>query len=145
MPIGQLYIRTSKEGAWVDAYKVYGLSLDQTALSALMTPAANKENIKNTSRLEHGSRITPTAPKKAERSVTLAFNLTAKDEEQFMSRYAKICDEILDGGYIEMKTSFQEGVVYKMFYESCTQFSQFRQSLGKFSLKLNEPNPTDRG
>lgn len=144
MPIGQLHIRTSEDGQWVDAYEVYGMSLDQSGLSTLMTPASNKEYIKNTSRTEHGSRITPSSPKKSERSVTLSFNLTAKDEEQFMSRYAKICEEILDGGYIEMKTSFQKDVVYKMFYESCTQFSQFRQAIGKFSLKLNEPNPKDR-
>lgn len=144
MPLGQLQIRTSTEGTWVDAYEVYGISLDQSALSTLMTPAPNKEYIKNSSRLEDGSRVTKSTPRKNERSVTLSFNLTAKDEEQFMDRYARICDELLAGGYIELKTSFQKNVVYKMYYESCSQFSQFRQSIGKFSLKLNEPNPTDR-
>lgn len=145
MPVGQLEIRTSKDGQWVDAYTEYGISLDQSALSALMTPAPNKAYIENSCRTEHGSTITNHMPKKDARSVTLSFNLTAKDETEFMSRYAKICDEVLDGGYIEMRTSFQEGVVYKMYYESCTQFSQFRQLIGKFSLRLNEPNPKDRG
>ena len=144
MPKGQLYIRTDKQGEWVDAYEKYGISLDQSALSALMTPVANKEYIKNSSRLEHGSRVTPTSTKKQERTFTLSFNITAKDEDEFMTRYAKICDEILSVGYIEIKTSFQQNVIYKTYYESCSQFSQFRQSIGKFSLKLNEPNPADR-
>lgn len=146
MPKGQLYIRTSKDGQFVDAYDVYGMSLDQSALSTLMTPVANKEYIKNSSRLEDGSRVVkPSMPKKEERTFTITFNITAKDENEFMSRYAKICDEILAVGYIELKTSFQKNVVYKTYYQSCTQFSQFRQSIGKFSIKLNEPNPSDRG
>lgn len=143
MPTGQLHIRTSNDGAWIDAYDAYGMSLDQTALSALMTPAPNKALIENSSRLEHGKRITPSMPRVDSRSLTLSFNITAKDEEQFMQRYAALC-ELLEGGYIEMKTSFQKDVIYKMYYESCSQFSQFRRSIGKFSLKLNEPNPKDR-
>ena len=144
MPKGQLYIRTSKDGKWEDAYTVYGMSLDQSALSTLMTPAPNKAYIENSNRTRDGKVITNHNPKKDSRDLTLSFNITASDSTQFMQRYAKICDEILAKGYIEMKTEFQEGVVYKMYYSSCTQFSQFRQSIGHFSLKLNEPNPNDR-
>ena len=143
MPAGQLHIKT-RDIDWKDAYTEWGLSLDQSSLSALMTPAPNKAYIENSSRLEHGKKVINNIPKVDSRSVTLAFNLTAKDENEFLRRYAKICEEILAKGYIELKTEFQEGVVYRMYYESCTQFSQFMRSIGKFSLKLSEPDPTNR-
>lgn len=158
MPVGQLYIWTNETykpnyrsrwvkelgDGWVDAYKEFGMSLDESALSALMTPPPNKACIENSSRLEHGKRVINNNPKIDSRSVTLTFNLTAKDVTEFMQRYAKICEDVLACGYMELITEFQEGVKYKMQYESCTQFSQFMRSIGKFSLKLTEPDPTDR-
>ena len=74
---GQLYINGK------DAYLTWGIFLDETALSTLMTPAPNKEFISN--------------------------------------------------------------VWYRCIYLSCTQFSQFIREMAKFSLKLNEPDPSDRG
>ena len=144
MPKGELFIRFSDKQAWQDAYTKYGISFDQTSLSALMTPVPNKPFIENKSRLEHGKRVINNNPKKDERNLTLSFNLTASDETQFMQRYVTLC-KMLELGYVELKTKYQEDVVYKMSYEGCTQFSQFRRSIGKFSLKLNEPNPDDRG
>ena len=113
-----------------------------------MTPSPNKAFIENKNRTQHGKVVTRQEPKVDERILTLSFNLTAKDKEQFMERYASLC-ELLEVGYIELKTKYtkhKDGtpVVYKMIYEGCSQFSQFRQSIGKFSLKLNEPNPKDR-
>lgn len=37
-----------------DAYVEWGISMDNTSLSALMTPAPNKAFIESESRLEHG-------------------------------------------------------------------------------------------
>lgn len=51
--------------------------MDDTALSALMTPAPNKEFIENKSRMEHGKRVITADPKKDERDLTLQINLTA--------------------------------------------------------------------
>lgn len=48
MPQEELFINGK------DAYTTWGISMDDTALSALMTPAPNKEFIENKSRMEHG-------------------------------------------------------------------------------------------
>lgn len=138
MPKGELHINGQ------DAYTTWGISFDQTALSTLMTPSPNKAYIENKSRLEDGKRVIVHNPKVDERSVTLTFNLTAKNEDEFFTRYNSFCEE-LKNGYIEIKTKYQENVVYRMVYESCTQFSQLIREIAKFSLKLTEPDPTDRG
>ncbi len=137
MPKGELYINDK------DAYTTWGISMDTTSLSSLMTPAPMKEFIENESRIEHGKRVIISNPKLSERSLTITFNLTAKDEAQFFSRYASFCEELAKG-VLNIKTSYQPNVVYKTIYLSCNQFSQFMRGLAKFSLRLNEPNPTDR-
>ncbi|MBQ5840263.1 MAG: hypothetical protein IIW42_09630 [Bacteroidaceae bacterium] len=138
MPAGELHINGK------DAYTTWGISFDQTALSTLMTPSPNKAYIENKSRLEDGKRVIVHNPKVDERSVTLTFNLTAKSEDEFFARYNSFCEE-LKNGYMEIKTKYQKNVVYRMVYESCTQFSQLIREIAKFSLKLTEPDPTNRG
>lgn len=126
-----------------DAYTTWGMSMDDTALSELMTPPANKAFVENESRLQHGKRIVIADPRLSERNLTLQVNLTASDEEQFLARYGSFCEELATGS-LEIKTMYQPGVVYKTIYQSCSQFSQFMRGIGKFVLKLSEPNPNDR-
>ena len=126
-----------------DAYTSWGVSMDDTSLSALMTPAPSKEFIENKSRLEHGKRVVRNNPKVDERDLTLQINLTAKDETQFFNRYLSFCEE-LETGSLNIRTKYQPTVLYRTTYLSCNQFSQFMRGIGKFVLKLNEPNPKDR-
>ena len=60
-----------------------------------------------------------------------------------LQRYGDFC-EVLRGGVLEIQTKYQPGVYYRFIYLSCTQFSQFIGQLAKFSLKLSEPDPTNR-
>ena len=181
MPANTLYFRTSAtqvlpseavgykpftvEGqteVYADAYKRYGISLEETSLSRLMTPAPNKEIVENKSDLEHGKRVYRDSAdvRKDERNVSLIFNITAKNEAEFMSRYALFCEEILDKGFIDIRTEYSlydtvyddngnltsyKYRVFRMTYLDCTQFTEFNQSIGKFTLSLNEPDPTNRG
>lgn len=126
-----------------DAYVTWGISMDETSLSALMTPAPNKALIENKSRLEHGKRVIASNPKKDERNLTLQINITAPDKDTFFARYDSFCNE-LDSGVLDIKTKYQPATVYRTVYQSCQQFSQFMQGIGKFILKLNEPNPKNR-
>lgn len=137
MPVGELKINGK------DAYTEWGISFDQTALSTLMTPPPNKSYIENKSRLENGKKVLVHNPKVDERSVTLSFNLTARNDGEFFERYNSFCEE-LRGGLLNIETKYQNGVVYKMVYENCTQFSQLIREIARFSLKLVEPNPNDR-
>ena len=139
MPKGQLYINDT------DAYLTWGIFLEETALSALMTPAPNKEFISNKYRSKDGKTVIKHNPRLDEREITITFNMTAKDADTFMANYAKFCEEVLAKGELVIRTKFQPNVWYRCIYLSCTQFSQFIQEMAKFSLKLNEPDPSDRG
>lgn len=126
-----------------DAYIAWGISLDNTSLSELMTPPSNKAFIENESRLEHGKRVIVANPVADQRNLTLQINLTALNETSFFEQYNSFCKELATGVF-HIRTKYQPDVVYKTIYVSCSQFSQFMQGIGKFTLKLNEPNPKDR-
>ena len=136
---GQLYINGK------DAYLTWGIFLDETALSALMTPAPNKEYVTNKYRTKNGKEVFKYNPRLDERDITLPFNMTAKDSDTFMTNYARFCEEVLAKGELVIRTRFQPNVWYRCIYLSCTQFSQCIREMAKFSLKLNEPDPSDRG
>lgn len=128
-----------------DAYVEWGVSMDTSSLSALMTPPPVKDLPENKSRLNDGKQVlyNPSLVKYDERSITLTLNLTARNEADFFSRYTAFCEE-LKVGKIEIRTKYQPDVVYKTIYKSCSQFSQFMRGLAHLSLKLDEPNPADR-
>lgn len=126
-----------------DAYTTWGISMDDTSLSALMTPPPVKAYIENNDRTEHGKTIITTSVYVDSRDLNLQLNLTAKNEQVFFNRYASFCDELAKG-MLDIESSFQAGVVYHCIYISCSQFSQFMRGIGKFSLKLTELNPNRR-
>lgn len=136
---GQLYINGK------DAYLTWGIFLDETALSALMTPAPNKEFISNKYRSKDGKSVIKHNPRLDEREITLPFNMTAKDSDTFLMNYARFCEEVLAKGELVIRTRFQPNVWYRFIYLSCIQFSQCIREMAKFGLKLNEPDPSDRG
>lgn len=137
MLTGQLYINGK------DAYKTWGIHLGSDALSALMTPAPNKDFVSNAYRAYDGKRVVRNNPRKDERDITITIYLSAKTETEFLTKYASFCEELATG-YLVIRTSFQPKVYYRCLYTSCTQFSQYNRQLAKFSLKLNEPDPSNR-
>lgn len=139
MPTGKLIINGK------DAYKEYGIFMDDTALSTLMTPAPNKEFISNKYRSKNGKRVIMHNPCLDEREITVGFHLSAPNVDTFLAKYEKFCKEVLATGEMVINSSFQPKVWYRCVYISCTQFSQFMREMASFSLKLNEPDPSDRG
>lgn len=137
MPKGELFING------VDAFLEYGMSLESSGLSALMTPPPNKELIENKSRQEHGKRVLGNNSKIDERDVSLPFHLTAINRDEFAEKYSKLC-QLLANGRLDINTKYEPNKVYRMNYISCTQFAEYRMGLAKFTLKLNEPNPINR-
>lgn len=127
-----------------DAYETWGVSLEDGAVSALMTPPTMKDFVSNTSRLEHGKRIVALNPKYDSRELTLEMHLCAKTKSDFLTKYGKFCDEVLATGVVHIQTVHQPNVTYHCTYNSCTQFSAFLSGIAKFSLKLTEPNPANR-
>lgn len=127
-----------------NADEKWGISLGESSLSELMTPPANKAFIENESRLQHGKQILVANPKVEARNLTLQLNLTAATKSAFFDKYNLFCKEVLATGVLNIETGYQEEVIYKTIYVSCSQFSQFMQGIAKFSLKLIEPDPSDR-
>lgn len=126
-----------------DAKATWGIIFDSSAMSALMTPPPMKGYIENESRLEHGKRVITDNTKVDSRDVTITLSLYANNETSFYSRYNSFCTE-LEGARLDIELGDLPGNVYKCMYKSCSQFTQYNGRLAKFSLKLEEPNPTDR-
>lgn len=139
-----LEIRPKDSSTWIDVHEEYGMSLSDGSLSKLLTPAPNKEPIKNANAVTDGSSVVGGIGVKAERTVNLEVHFTAPDQSTFLSRYADFCSDVLDKGAFDLKTSIQDGVVYHFIYLDCQQFSQFHLELAKFTLSLVEPRPDVR-
>lgn len=127
-----------------DAFERYGINLEDGALSTLMTPPSMKEFIESKSRLQHGKKVITKLPKYDAREITLPFHLIAKSKEEFFEKYRLFCNEVLSNGKFELSTRYEPGVVYRLVYLNCTQFSQYIREMAVFSLKVVEPDPTDR-
>lgn len=130
----------------MDARVRWGVSLGYGSLTALMTPPPMKDYITNESAAAHGKVIANSAsamPKVDSREVQLTVFLQADSAEAFYSKYASFVEE-LQGGQILLRTRYQPEVMYRLYYLSCSQFSNFNGRLGKFVLRLSEPNPMNR-
>ena len=125
MASGEFYINGK------DCYTTWGISMDTSSLSSLMTPSPLKEFIENKSRLEHGKRVLSSNPKIDERNITLTFNLTAKTEEEFFSRYNSFCEELATG-IINIKTTYPPHITNQTIYMSCTQFPTIMRGISRF-------------
>lgn len=143
MATGVLYIKNAS-GNFVDAYTTWGLSLSESALSSLLTPPPLKELIESTYRKKAGKIVILKDAVYADRDLTLQVHITASSKSDFLSKYNAFCS-VLATGRVEMFTSLNAGVYYRFIYVSCTQFSEFMGKMAKFSLRLNEPDPTNRG
>lgn len=126
-----------------DARAAWGMSLDQKGLSALMTPPPMKDNVKNASRAAHGTQVMRQNARMGARTVNVILQFSARSEEEFWARYSSFCEE-LKTGFLTIETKYQPGVVYRMEYNSCTQFMEYGRGMAKFNLKLTENDPSDR-
>ncbi len=124
-----------------NAYTTFGITLDETSLGTLMTPPPMKERITSKSRIEHGVRVvTDATPYVDSRDLTLQLNISARNESDFLAKYAAFCAEL------KSKTLVLGTITgnYTCIYLSCQQFSQFQRGIGKFVLRLREYNPENR-
>lgn len=126
-----------------NAMTEWGVLTTPNTLSALLMPPSMKENVTNTSRLEHGTRIDTSNPKVAQRELNLEIQMIADTEAQFYARHESFCTE-LQKGAIDLYMSDRPSVIYHLVYNSCSQYTQFRRGIATLSLKVTEPNPKDR-
>lgn len=131
--------------------ELWGMVLAETSVTALMTPAPLKSYITNKSALSHGKQVltdSGNVPKVDERDVQLVFAIHANTLAKFLMQYHSFCEELKKGA-IDLTLYVWEGgsymkTTYYLNYVSCSQFSEYNGRLGRFVLKLNEPNPENR-
>ncbi len=144
-----------------DAYQTWGVILDSTALSALMSPPPMKPLTNNNSPLINGRQLLAApellrvdarevllpialhAPMGDPTSNSLEELLSVPSTRSFSVRLNSFLHE-LQKGEIIFWTRHQKGVFYRFYYLSCQQFTQCNNKLAKFILKLYEPDPTNR-
>lgn len=130
----------------LDAYLNWGVTLGDTSLAALKTPAPLKGYVSNKSPLRDGADVVTVAaalPKVDERDVQLTFYIHASTPAQFEARYDAFT-AVLMGGKVNLWTRHQQGVTYRLLYQSASQYSEFNGRLGKIVARFAEPNPADR-
>ncbi len=128
-----------------DAWNAYGMNFEDGALASLLTPPPMKEYAESKSRLQHGAVLVVDneTTKFDSREVTLQFHIVAANNAELMGRYASICN-VLKQGKITVQTRYSNDV-YRMVYKSCSQMSLLVNGIMKFTLRLTEPNPNNRG
>ena len=129
----------------LDAFENWGISFTDKSLSTLMEPEPLKNPVENKSTTRDGKQIRKEAqPKVDERDLTLAVQLYARNRTELFSRLKEFKTE-LKKRRVVIRTKYEPGVYYRCDYQSCTQYTSFHRGLATFSLKLNEPNPNNRG
>lgn len=130
-----------------DAFQTWGITPTDDAVTALMTPAPLKDYVSNESPLAAGKEmlsIGSYVPKADSRDVQIKFNLCAATKAKFLANYNSFCTELAKG-YMEITLpTVNPDVVYRCYYQSCSQYSQFNGKAAKFLLKVTEPDPTNR-
>lgn len=132
-----------------DAYETWGAYLLDGGVSALQTPPPMKPLITNTSRLQNGKRVTRkdrngnSLLRMADRDLTLGIAIRGRDREEVDRRHASFVRE-LQGGEIRLEVREASGLVFRLDYLNCTEFGHHGR-LAKYALRVNEPNPGDRG
>lgn len=127
-----------------NAYTTWGIRLEKGAIASLMTPAPMKEYISNSSRTVHGSQILPSSAKMNQRDITVQFCLSASSESDYMTKYTAFAS-VLASGRLVIYEKKHTNKYYRCFYVSCSAYQHNINGLSKFTLKLIEPDPSDRG
>lgn len=125
-----------------DLWETWKARLERGAYEALLTPAALKPHVENTSRSMHGTQVLVTNPKLQERDVSLVITIRGKDQAEYLKNYQSFVDE-LQKGTIRLNVPALNRD-FHLIYESCTKFGNYGLKFGKFSLRFREPDPSLR-
>lgn len=114
-------------------------------LEAVNAPAPLKPFIVNTSRLEHGDRITMQTPRKASRNLTLQFNITGATKEGYDIAYETFLTELYKGSVNIVVTeipALANKTLRLIYMNNSPAYARgLSGRSGKVSVSFIEPNP----
>lgn len=127
-----------------DAFRQWGVRMDDGFLDAIFAPEPMKEFVENKSRLQNGKQVLYNNPKIDERDVTLVFTLEGNSPDDYHTKYSAFKTE-LQKGKVEIKVPALGDQVYRLTYLRSASFGlNISRTFSKISIKFNEPNPTNR-
>lgn len=133
---GEIYINGN------DAYSTWGVNFSQQSISNLLMPPPMKSYTSNTNSSINGKEVLG-VPMIEERDLTIEMSITAHDATTMLSRLQSFINDVLKQGQMTIKTKYSTDV-YHMCYLSCSQLSTFNGKCAVFTLRLNEPDPSNR-
>jgi len=126
-----------------DAWDTWGVNMGEDFLEALLTPSPMKAYVENKSRLENGKQVDTTNARVDERDIQVTITLEGSTQAEYLLRYESFVTELYKGPILMKVPVLRK--IYKLTYDSSpTKMGNYGLCFGKFTLKFNEPNPTDR-
>ena len=120
--------------------------LPDSSLSALMSFVPLKDYITNTGALMDGTQVLSVGdyvPRVDERTLTLVFYIKANTLTEFNERRDSL-EAVFKQGQFTLWVEERPNDLYRLIYQSCSQFTQYNGRSAKFTLKVKEPNPNNR-
>lgn len=135
---GQAYINGK------DIWETWRATLLKGAYEALLKPASMKSYISNSSRMEHGVRYVTDSnlAKTDERSLSIPLLIEGSTVDNYISNLESFMAEMEKGSLTLNIPALKRE--YKLVYTDCSSYGDFGEKVGKFTLKLIEPNTKDR-
>lgn len=128
-----------------DAWLTWSAMLIEDSYTNLRMPAGLKTYVENDFRSAPGKRVIIKNPQPTSRDVQLTFAITCDSTEDYFRKFDSLIEE-MTGKIFELKviplmTSYKVYLSDNCFL-SLSEGTGFRD--GKLSVRVNEPNPTDR-
>lgn len=127
-----------------DAFTNWGVNMGDGFIETLYAPLPMKDVIENKSRLQNGKRVILADRKIDERELTLAFTLHGSNTSDYITKYKGFLDEITKDMFT-IKVPALGPEVYHVYYTRSQSFGfSTTRTFSKISVKLNEPDPSNR-
>lgn len=140
------FIRLAGEtdAQYVDIFTTYGVSFIKGEYLKLISKAASKGYVSNSSRLQHGVQMLakPAYAKYASRTVSLQILLEAGSASEYVNRIEAFTDKISQG-LIFLKIPSRHRI-FKLVYNDMKPKQEFMDNRATFTLEMTEPNVNDR-
>lgn len=125
---------------------ITGVEMGDGFLDVILAPVPLKEFISNDSRLEHGTRVIVSNPKKSSRELTLQFVLygdTPAGLEVVKSNFMSV---LYTGNVAISEISTDYTDVFHLVYQNSTPSYglSLDRCTARMSVKFTEPNPSNR-
>lgn len=95
----------------------------------------------------HGKVVDLSAPKYEEREITLTGWIEGKNWHEMKQNFDALLSEFDKGGLVRLLVEFGKELVYDVYLDGAVELEKsFKEGeiIGKFSLKLKEPNPVKK-